>query len=408
MPLKKIFADKDELKVAESSEIGSRQNSLEANYFKKIYEKPWGYEFLAYQNKNVGIWILTINKDQKTSLHCHYKKSSIVICLDGVAKIDLYNGFEILRVGESLYADKKTFHGLGSYTDTCVLMEIEIYTDNVTFTDKDDLLRIKDMYCREKTGYGASVKEVDVTGEVLQKYRHFKIEENCNVNIGETKINVVNNIDNIPNLHSKIVFLLEGRVQAGAQMHYNGSFIENFNDLVYFSNKNNFLIIENNFIDENKKIIFNNNQLKDFIDTHKPKNIGLTSGCFDILHTGHLNFFRNCKQYCDILMVCLSSDEQISTLKGSNRPVNYLEDRINILKCISDIDYIVLYNESNSKIEKDLDDIINIVSPLYWFKGSDYSENSIREKHPSLKQIKIFENVTGKSTTNLITKIVNS
>lgn len=406
MRFKKIVPVKEEHVITEDSEIALRQNSLEENYFKKIYKKPWGYEFLAYQNKNVGIWILTINKDQRTSLHCHFKKSSIIICLQGVAKIDTYNGYEILHIGDVLYADLRTFHGLGSYTDTCVLMEIELYNDQVTFTDKDDLLRIRDMYCREKTGYGNSVQELIVTDEILKTYTHFKFDENTSIPVGDTRVTVRDTITDIQNLNNKLIFLLDGKLRSNNQILYSGSFITDINDYLFLTEKCNFLIIENSFQDENKKIIYNNTQLKDCIKTFKEEEvIGLTSGCFDILHAGHLNFFRECKQYCSKLVVCLSSDKQIKSLKGENRPINSLKDRVDILKCISDIDYIILYDEVDNKIEKELDDIINIVEPEIWFKGSDYSETEIRKKHPSLKQIKIIPNIIGKSTTNIVTKI---
>lgn len=406
MGFKKIIPVKEEHVITESSEIGLRENSLEENYFEKIYKKPWGYEFLAYQNKNIGIWILTINKDQRTSLHCHFKKSSIIVCLDGVSKIDTYNGYEILHIGDVLYADLRTFHGLGSYTDTCVLMEIELYNDQVSFTDKDDLLRIRDMYCREKTGYGNSVQELNVTPELLKTYTHFKFDNNINLKIGDTTVKITDTIEEVKSLNNKLIFLLEGKIRCNSQILYSGSFITDLTDIFSFTKKCNFLIVENNFQEENKKIIYNNTQLKDCIKTqHESEVIGLTSGCFDILHTGHLNFFRSCKQFCSKLIVCLSSDKQIKALKGEKRPVNSLKDRVDILKCITDIDHIVLYDEVDNGIEKELDDIINIIEPAYWFKGSDYDETEIRKKHPSLKQIKIIPNVVGKSTTNIVTKI---
>jgi bifunctional ADP-heptose synthase (sugar kinase/adenylyltransferase) len=72
------------------------------------------------------------------------------------------------------------------------------------------------------------------------------------------------------------------------------------------------------------------------------------------------------------------------------------------------IDYVILYDESDNIYEKELDNIMLMIQPDIWFKGSDYTERGIRAKHPSLKHIVLFGNVENKSTTNIIRKIHNS
>ena len=69
------------------------------------------------------------------------------------------------------------------------------------------------------------------------------------------------------------------------------------------------------------------------------------------------------------------------------------------------IDYIILYNETNDILESELDNIMNIINPDSWFKGSDYTKEEIIYKHPSLKNIKLLDFINGKSTTNIIKKI---
>ena len=34
-------------------------------------KKPWGSEYLIYQNNDIAVWLLKIIKGQNTSLHCH-------------------------------------------------------------------------------------------------------------------------------------------------------------------------------------------------------------------------------------------------------------------------------------------------------------------------------------------------
>ena len=153
------------------------------------------------------------------------------------------------------------------------------------------------------------------------------------------------------------------------------------------------------------KIIHSKNQLTDLINLNNFKNVGLTCGCFDILHEGHIKTLKSCKKYCDTLFVCLSSDEQIKRLKGEKRPINNLNDRIYMLINYTFIDYIILYNETNDILESELDNIMNIINPDTWFKGSDYTKEEIIYKHPSLKNIKLLDFINGKSTTNIIKKI---
>lgn len=160
---------------------------------------------------------------------------------------------------------------------------------------------------------------------------------------------------------------------------------------------------------DDKKIIHNLEQLKIIIQDLKKTNkqLVLSSGCFDILHVGHIKNLIEAKKMGDILMVCLSNDEQIKKLKGDTRPVNNYEDRINLFKTIKYVDYVILYNETNIDTEETLGEIMKIVDPNIWAKGSDYKVDEIFKKHPYLKKIKLIDNIENKSTTKIIQKIEN-
>ena len=137
------------------------------------------------------------------------------------------------------------------------------------------------------------------------------------------------------------------------------------------------------------------------------KKIGLTCGCFDIIHQGHTTNLKTSRKYCDLLAVCLSSDNQIKRLKGEKRPVNSISDRISMLVNFDFVDLVILYDETNDEFETELDNIMNIINPDIWFKGTDYKKDDILRKHPSLKKIKLIDLIPGKSTTNIINRINN-
>ena len=151
------------------------------------------------------------------------------------------------------------------------------------------------------------------------------------------------------------------------------------------------LNISNEYAFEDSKIIYSLEHLDVIIAELKRKNskIVLTSGCYDILHVGHIHNLRESKKLGDVLIACLSCDEQIKKLKGDSRPINKYIDRINLFKIISYIDYIVLY-------------------PYCWAKGSDYTIDKIMEKHPYLNKVILIDNIKDKSTTNIINSIIHN
>ena len=56
-------------------------------YKSNIVKKPWGYEYLAYENNQVALWFLYIRHKEKTSMHCHPNKSTGLTLLDGEAEV---------------------------------------------------------------------------------------------------------------------------------------------------------------------------------------------------------------------------------------------------------------------------------------------------------------------------------
>ena len=52
------------------------------------------------------------------------------------------------------------------------------------------------------------------------------------------------------------------------------------------------------------------------------KIIVFCSGCYDILHSGHIIFFEQCRKNGDVLVVAVGRDGPIKKQKGLNRPVN--------------------------------------------------------------------------------------
>lgn len=144
-------------------------------------------------------------------------------------------------------------------------------------------------------------------------------------------------------------------------------------------------------------------KIKDFKKEHK--RIVFTNGCFDILHRGHVNFLNLAKAEGDILIVGLNSDESIGRVKGKNRPINSLDDRVAVLAGLQSVDYLIAFEE-DTPVE-----ILKILRPEVFAKGGTYTIDSLPEAS-LVKQlggkVTIIPFTTNFSTTRLIERIRHS
>jgi D-beta-D-heptose 7-phosphate kinase/D-beta-D-heptose 1-phosphate adenosyltransferase len=95
--------------------------------------------------------------------------------------------------------------------------------------------------------------------------------------------------------------------------------------------------------------------------------IVFTNGCFDILHAGHVDYLRFAKSKGDKLVVGVNTDESVRRLKGDGRPVNCLERRLEILKSLDFVDYVVPFEEDTPL------ELITILIPEVLVKGKPYT-----------------------------------
>lgn len=87
--------------------------------------------------------------------------------------------------------------------------------------------------------------------------------------------------------------------------------------------------------------------------SHKYK-IGYTTGVFDLFHIGHLNILKRAKDYCDYLIVGVTTDE-LALYKNANVYIPFKE-RFEIVSSIRYVDKVVP-QKNMDKIEafKELD-----------------------------------------------------
>lgn len=159
-------------------------------------------------------------------------------------------------------------------------------------------------------------------------------------------------------------------------------------------------------IDPQDKVIKELEDLACLSDTiREQRKIVFTNGCFDIFHSGHAQYLRQAKEQGDILVVGLNNDESVRRLKGAHRPVNRLADRLEVLKQMQCIDYIIPFgNEDNDTPT----DVIKALRPHVFVKGKDY-ENSTLPESDILQDLGIetqfISYIPHQSTTKIIERV---
>jgi mannose-6-phosphate isomerase-like protein (cupin superfamily) len=112
----------------------------------RIVNKPWGYEYIAYQTQSVAVKVLHIKAHERTSLHCHPNKSTGLVVVRGQAIINFIADQSVLTAPAKKMIRRGLFHQTIALTDV-VMLEIE------TPVDQDDLVRLSDNYGRADSGY---------------------------------------------------------------------------------------------------------------------------------------------------------------------------------------------------------------------------------------------------------------
>ena len=135
------------------------------------------------------------------------------------------------------------------------------------------------------------------------------------------------------------------------------------------------------------------------------RRIVFTNGCFDIVHFGHVEYFRFAKKQGDILVVAVNTDRSIQKLKGPKRPIVPQHDRISLLEELQSIDYVILFDDDTPI------PLLNAIRPDILVKGDDYKKEQvvgwqIVESYGG--RIALAPLIDGRSTTALIQRILDA
>lgn len=131
--------------------------------------------------------------------------------------------------------------------------------------------------------------------------------------------------------------------------------------------------------------------------------ISLATGCFDIIHAGHVRLLREAASYGP-LFVGINSDSAIKKLKGQSRPINTASDRALVLSEFMSINAVFEIDREN------VAEAIRAVRPKFWVKSSQYSYDTLDKDEVEAAnevgaKIIFAMHIHGHSTTGMLSKI---
>jgi rfaE bifunctional protein nucleotidyltransferase chain/domain len=127
-----------------------------------------------------------------------------------------------------------------------------------------------------------------------------------------------------------------------------------------------------------------------------------TSGCFDLVHRGHVAFLEQARRLGDRLVVLLNGDASVCRLKGAGRPIQAVEDRRAVLEAMLAVDAVEVFDEDTPV------DALRRLRPVIFAKGGDYTVADLPETAVLAEwggTTVTLPYLSGRSTTRLIEEV---
>ena len=132
------------------------------------------------------------------------------------------------------------------------------------------------------------------------------------------------------------------------------------------------------------------------------KRVGYTSGVFDILHPGHVEYLEAARALVDVLIVGLNSDSSVKSNKGDLRPICSEQERAEVLAGLTAVDHIFVFSERNNNLN------VELLKPSLYIKAGDYSAEKLSSKDIVEQyggRVELVPFKSGHSTTSVIERI---
>ncbi len=154
-----------------------------------------------------------------------------------------------------------------------------------------------------------------------------------------------------------------------------------------------------------------NNIIKDWNELKKlreqfraeGKKVVFSNGCFDIVHSGHVDYLAKARATGDALIVALNTDASVRRIKGEKRPIVEEDSRAFVIANLKSVDYVTFFDDDTPK------EIIDFLVPDILVKGADWSLENIVGRdvvEANGGEVKRIEFVNDQSTSKIIKTII--
>ena len=210
------ISEKDKKSILEHS-CPKDPSLQEENFSSVVVNKPWGYEYLMFQNKEISIWMLYIKRGFSTSNHCHPNKKTSLLLLSGEAQCSTLNEKFNLKEKDGLIFDKGVFHKTEAMSENGIFV-----LETETPSDKTDLFRLEDNYKRVMKTY---TDKKNVTNKIYNYHYLFLEDKNNSTNrFGKHKF-LVRTFDNeqlllkeVNSLEADSIIILDGEIEINGEI----------------------------------------------------------------------------------------------------------------------------------------------------------------------------------------------
>ena len=143
--------------------------------------------------------------------------------------------------------------------------------------------------------------------------------------------------------------------------------------------------------------------------------VGIISGYFNPIHTGHLDYIEGAKQRCDLLYVIVNSDRQVD-IKGSKQ---FMDEgsRLRIVRSLTYVNKAMISIDEDSTVCRSIKAIHKqycddpFLTDIFFMNGGDRSQGTVPETEVCEElDIKMIYNVGGiktESSSTLLQKVAN-
>jgi D-glycero-D-manno-heptose 1,7-bisphosphate phosphatase len=132
------------------------------------------------------------------------------------------------------------------------------------------------------------------------------------------------------------------------------------------------------------------------------RTVGFTSGVFDLLHAGHVEYLDQAAGLVDVLFVGVNADSSVKSNKGELRPINPQAQRAEVVAGLRSVGHVFSFDELNNNVN------IELLKPDIYIKAGDYTVDKLTSRHIVESyggRIEIIPFKAGLSTTSIIDKI---